>query len=196
MRRILLVALLWFPLPAFAQVTVQFSVPGVRVVAPPPPPRVEVQIARPSPAHVWIAGHWAWRGGAQVWVAGHWAMPPSAGYVWEPARWANQNGSWMFYEGHWRVAAPPQPTVVYQPPPEPAQPIQVDVAPPAPIVEARSAPPFAGAIWIPGYWHWNGHQHVWLAGRWSAPRQGWVWEPAHWQGHGHHHRFVPGHWRR
>ena len=39
--------------------------------------RVEVQVARPSPNHIWIAGHWAWRGGAHVWIPGHWAMPPA-----------------------------------------------------------------------------------------------------------------------
>src|SRR5258708_6937286 len=134
-RTLLMLALLSFP--AFAQVTVQFTVPGVRVVAPPPPPRVEVQVARPSPNHIWIAGHW-------------------------------------------RVAAPPAPTVVYEPPPAPVQPVEVEVAPPAPIVEVRPAEPFTGAVWIPGYWQWNGAHHIWVGGRWSAPRAGWTWEPAHW----------------
>jgi hypothetical protein len=194
-RTLLMLALLSVPLPALAQVSVQFSVPGVRVVAPPPPPRVEVQMARPSPNHVWIAGHYAWRGGAHVWLPGHWAMPPSGGYTWEPARWVNQNGQWVFYEGHWRAPVA-QPTVVYQPPPEPAQPVEVEAAPPPPIVEARTAAPFGGAVWIPGYWQWNGGRHVWVGGRWSAGRAGMMWEPAHWEQRGHHHRFVPGHWRR
>ena len=197
MRRIALVlGLLLLPLPALAQVGVQFTVPGVRVVGPPPPMRVEVQTARPSPAHVWIGGHWGWRGNAHVWLGGHWAMPPQPGYVWEPARWANQNGQWTYFEGHWRLAAPPQPTVVYEPAPEPAQPVEVEVAPPTPIVEVRPALPFAGAVWIPGYWHWNGARHVWVGGRYSAPRAGYAWEPARWEPHGRFHRWVPGHWRR
>ena len=194
-RTLLLLALLSFP--AAAQVTVQFSVPGVRVTAAPPPPRVEVRTAAPSAGHVWIAGHWAWRGAAHVWVPGHWALPPAAGYVWEPARWVNQNGQWVFYEGHWRVSAPAAPTVVYQPPPEPAQPIEVEAAPPAPIAEVQPAAPFGGAVWIPGYWQWNGHHHVWVGGHWSAPRAGWVWEPHKWE-HGPRGRWhhVPGHWRK
>jgi hypothetical protein len=195
MTRILLLLSL-LTVPAFAQVAVQFTVPGVRVSAAPPPVRVEVQPARPSPNHLWIAGHWGWRGGRHEWLGGHWAIPPQPGYVWEPARWTQENGQWVFFEGHWRLAAPPQPTVVYEPPPEPAQPIEVESAPPAPIVEVRPATPFAGAVWLPGYWHWNGNRHVWLAGRWSAPRAGFRWEPAHWEGHGRWHRFVPGHWVR
>jgi len=191
MKRLLLLSLL--SLPAFAQVSVQFTVPGVRVVTAPPPPRVEVQVARPSPGHTWIAGHWAWRLGAHVWIPGHWAQPPAIGYTWEPARWVNQNGQWVFYEGHWRAPVA-QPRVVYEPPPVPA--VEVQAAPPAPIVEARPAEPFAGAVWIPGYWHWNGRNHVWVGGRFSAPRAGWSFVPAHWEPRGHHHKFVPAHWKK
>jgi hypothetical protein len=200
-RYLLLLALLLLPRSAFAQVSVQLSVPAIRVTAAPPPLRVEVRPAQPSPAHIWIAGNWAWRMNAHAWMPGHWALPPQPGYVWEPARWVNQNGSWMFYEGHWRASVMARPTVIYQPPPPPPQPIEVETAPPPPIVEVRPVAPFAGAVWIPGYWHWNGERHVWLAGTWSAPREGYVWVPARWEAPGHgrgmgRHRFVPGHWER
>ena len=193
-RYLLMLALLLIPVPGFAQVVV--SVPGIRVMGPPPPPRVEVQVARPSPNHIWIAGHYAWEGGTHVWIGGHWAIPPQPGYVWEPARWVNNGGQYMYYRGHWRHGAPPQPTVVYEPPAETGPPVDVEVAPPEPIVEVRPALPFANAVWLPGYWHWYGGRHVWVGGRWSAPRPGYSWEAAHWQGYGRYHRFVPGHWRR
>jgi hypothetical protein len=108
----------------------------------------------------------------------------------------NQNGQWVFYEGHWRVAAPPQPTVVYEPPPAPPA-VEIESAPPEPIVEVRPAVPFAGAVWIPGYWQWNGVRHLWVGGRWSAPRPGWGWEPHRWErGPGGRWHFVHGGWRR
>src|SRR5437870_4063630 len=114
MKRIVLAAVLFFPVLAFAQVR---YVRGVRVTVAPPAVRAETRTAAPSPRHTWIGGYWAWRGGRHQWLGGHWALPPASGYVWEPARWDNQGGGWMFYEGHWRISEAPQPQVVYQPPP-------------------------------------------------------------------------------
>jgi hypothetical protein len=181
------------PALAHAQAVV---VPGVRVTIAPPAPRVEVRPVAPSPSHVWIGGHWAWRGGAHVWVGGHYALPPGAGYRWEQARWVNQGGAWTFYEGHWAMNQPTSPSYVYEPAPPPAQEVVVQEAPPEPIVEVRPAVPFAGAVWIPGYWHWNGNRHFWVGGHWSAPRRGWVWEPNHWQQTPRGWVHVPGRWRR
>lgn len=192
MRALFLAAVLALPAIAGAQV-VQFGVPGVRVVGAPPPVRVEVATARPSPNHVWVAGHWAWRGNQHVWMPGHWMMAPGSGYTYEQARWEQQNGAWVFIEGHWRAPAP-QPTAYYEPP----APVEVvaNAEPPAPIVETRPAMPFAGAVWMPGYWHWNGHHHVWIGGRWSAARAGWTWEPHHWVRTPAGWRMEHGHWRR
>ena len=53
------------PATAFGQI-----VPVVTVAVAPPPLRVEVKSAPPSDRHVWIAGHWAWRGGQHEWVPG------------------------------------------------------------------------------------------------------------------------------
>ena len=197
MRRILLslaaVSLLALaPGLAHAQVVV----PGVSVTVAPPPVRAEVRPMAPSPNHVWINGHWAWRRGAHVWMPGHYALPPGAGYRWVPARWVNEGGRYVFFEGHWAVTQPTSPTYVYEPAPAPVQEEYVTEQPPAPIVEVRPAMPFAGAVWIPGYWRWGGHHHVWVGGHWSASRAGWNWEPNRWEHtpRGWVHR--PGHWRR
>jgi hypothetical protein len=177
-------------LAAHAQV-----VEGVPVGVAPPPMREEVRPVAPSARHVWIAGHWAWRGGAHVWIPGHYALPPGEGYHWVQARWVQRGGGWVFYEGHWAMNQPTQPTYVYEPGPAPAQEVVVDQAPPPQVVEARPAAPFAGAVWIPGYWYWNGARHVWVGGHWSAPRNGWVWQRAEWvrgpAGRWHYH---PGRW--
>lgn len=174
----------------------QFVVPEVRVNIAPPPPRYEVRTAAPGAGYMWINGHWAWRYGRHAWIPGHWAVPPQQGMVWEPARWRAVNGQWAFVEGHWRWAQPPAPTTVYEPPPPPQQPVYVQSEPPPLINEVRPMTPFAGAVWIPGYWHWNGYNHVWVAGRWSAARAGWQWEPDR-RVHGPTGWYrVHGHWRR
>lgn len=200
MRRILVplfaaFALLFSAGLAQAQ-AVRVVVPGVRVNVAPPPPRVEVRPMAPSPNHVWIGGHWAWRNNAHVWLPGHYMLPPGGGYHWEQARWVNEGGRWVYFEGHWVVSQPTSPSYVYEPAPAPAQETVVEAAPPADIVEVRTAAPFAGAVWIPGYWHWNGNRHMWVGGHWSAARAGMVWEPHHWQRTPHGWRDVPGRWRR
>lgn len=50
------------------------SLAVAEVVPAPPPPRYEVIPVAPSRAHVWVAGHWAWRPGRHqhVWVPGTW----------------------------------------------------------------------------------------------------------------------------
>jgi WXXGXW repeat (2 copies) len=77
----------------------------VRTPPPPPPPRAEVIVPQPGPAHVWIAGHWAWdgRAGAYVWRPGYWAVPEAPTQVWVPAHWAARAGGYVWVEGHWRV---------------------------------------------------------------------------------------------
>src|SRR6185436_15474885 len=197
--RVALFTLLLAPGVASAQVRVGVgvTVPGVRVVVAPPPPRAEVAPPPPSPAHTWVPGHWVWHPHHRryLWQPGYYVAAPSPGYVWEPARWVNEGGAWVFYEGHWRASAPPPPAVAYEPPPPGAE-IAVGTPPPAPIAEVVPGPPFAGAVWMPGYWHWGGARYVWIAGRYSAPRPGYVWEPHHWVRHGHRWHYVPGGWRQ
>ncbi len=67
----------------------------------PPPPRVEVVPAAPGAGHVWIAGHWAWRGGQYVWLPGRHVIA-RAGRVWVPGHWEKRGRAWVWREGRWR----------------------------------------------------------------------------------------------
>jgi len=74
--------------------------------------------------------------------------------------------------------------------------IVTDVAPPAPYYEPVPVAPYAGAVWIGGYWGWRGGRHAWVGGHYEPARPGHSWEPHRW-----HHRdgrwhFQEGHWRR
>jgi hypothetical protein len=200
MRKIALVAALSIvalaPQASRAQVRVGVALPGVRVQVGPPAPRYEPVPAAPSPRHQWIAGYWSWRGGNQVWVPGQWVAPPTRGYVWEPARWEQVDRGWMFYDGHWRPADDPDPVEAWQPPPPPVREVVVEAPPPARIEEVRPPMPFPGALWVPGYWYWNGHRHVWVGGRWSPRPAGYGWEEHRWERHDDGRwRERPGHWR-
>jgi hypothetical protein len=78
-------------------------------------------------------------------------------------------------------ASPAPESLAYQAAP-PAD-IVVDSPPPAPYVEEAPAPPFAGALWVGGYWAWaGGHHghHEWVAGHYEAPRAGYVLTQKHW----------------
>lgn len=204
---VLMVAVL-APNVALSQGEVRLSVPEVRVRAAPPPLRVEVQPRQPDANHVWIAGHWARRGSSNVWVKGVWTRPPQQGMTWERERWNQRNGAWFYSEGHWRWSDESH-TSVYEPK-ERAEVVVVESAPPRDLVERRERPPFRGAVWIPGYWDWDGAQHSWVAGRWSAPQPRAVWRRDRWtrtrdrdpdmgQGRGRlrtHWVLVPGRWNR
>ncbi len=76
-------------------------------------------------------------------------------------------------EGYYDVAqAPPPPRVVVEP--------SVRV----------------GYVWAPGYWRWNGRQHVWVNGRYMHERRGYHWRSAHWEPRGGRYHFEQGHWER
>ena len=73
--------------------------------------------------------------------------------------------------------------------------IDVQIAPP-PVPAVVVPAPRVGFVWAPGYWQWNGRQHVWVEGRWLRARPGYRWVPEHWNSRPGHYRFVPGHWQR
>ena len=63
--------------------------------------------------------------------------------------------------------------------------VGVVIGPPPPAVASRPAPR-PGYVWVPGYWSWRGHRHVWVDGRWLRERRGYVWVPGYWaRVHGH-----------
>ena len=192
MRHLLLLAVLLLPGLGLAEGR---FVKGIRVSAPPPAMRFESPPPAPSPRHQWIAGYWTGRGNAHAWVAGRWTLPPAPGYAWEPARWDEASGAWTFYEGHWRAGENADANEAYQPPPPPVHEVVVEAPPPAAVEEERPSIPFTGAVWIPGYWHWEGKHHSWVAGRWSARPAGYEWDAHRWekkpQGRWEQH---PGHW--
>lgn len=100
------------------------------------------------------------------------------------------------------VVAPYPNRVVYsQPVPVNAAPVYqeeavVDVAPPPPYVEVVPAIPFAGAVWIGGYWGWSGGRHQWVPGRWEHPRPGYSWRAHAWVQQGGRWHLRAGGWVR
>ena len=78
-----------------------------------------------------------------------------------------------------------------QPPP-----IACRWAPPPMLVETPPPPPFYGAVWIGGYWIWDG-DWVWAHGRWAAPpRHGHVWMHPYYENRNGIVVFVNGYWAR
>jgi hypothetical protein len=73
--------------------------------------------------------------------------------------------------------------------------VEVDVAPP-PVRIVEAPPPRVGFAWAPGYWNWNGHEHVWAEGRWLPERRGQHWVPERWEQHNARWRLAQGHWER
>jgi hypothetical protein len=85
------------------------------------------------------------------------------------------------------VIAPPQPQPVvystypvYAQPGQPPETVIVGVAPPPAQVEVIPVVPYVGALWVSGFWGWNGGRHYWAPGHYVRPVPG--------------HRFVPHHW--
>ena len=151
----------------------QFVAPG-----PPPPPPYETITAPPAAGYIWVPGHWYYRSTGWVWAAGYWNLAPYSGAVWVPGHWVWRAYGWVWVPGHWRGYAVVSPSQGYAFVPGP---------PPPPQIEAVVAPPFVGAVWVGGFWRWDG-RWVWAAGRWAAgPWRGALWVSGRWARH-------PGGW--
>ena len=70
------------------------------------------------------------------------------------------------------------------------------LAPPPPYVEVVPVMPFAGAVWLGGYWSWTGRAHSWVPGRWERPRPGHAWVAPRWEQRGRYWHQHPGGWQR
>jgi len=93
------------------------------------------------------------------------------------------------------AASPPAVVSVYEEPAlsEPA-PIAVGWAPPPMLVEAPPPPPFPYAVWVGGYWVWQGNW-VWAHGHWMAPpRTQYVWVHPYYEHRGGAVIFISGYW--
>jgi hypothetical protein len=84
------------------QVAVLEEAPPAEVVVKmaPPAERVELIPVAPSPAHVWIKGHWHWNGGAWVWNAGRYELRRT-GFRWIQPQYVTRHGAYYFVAGHW-----------------------------------------------------------------------------------------------
>lgn len=70
-----------------------------RQPAPPPPRMAHRPGARRG--HIWVDGHWQWRGNRYRWVDGHWVRARS-GYGYAQPQWVQRNGRWVYVHGQWQ----------------------------------------------------------------------------------------------
>jgi YXWGXW repeat-containing protein len=68
---------------------------------------------------------------------------------------------------------------------------EVQVAPPAPIVEVAPAPQ-SGMVWIPGYYDYRGSDYVWVQGHFEPARTGYVYSAPRYVEK--EHRYYSGRW--
>ena len=69
--------------------------------------------------------------------------------------------------------------------------IRIGTPPPPIVVEHRWAPPYRGAVWIPGHHEWIQGRWVWVAGYYTyPPRRDAHWAPARYR----NGCYYPGHW--
>ena len=76
-----------------------------------------------------------------------------------------------------------------------ARTVWVREAPPEVRVE-QPPPERLGYLWVPGYWDWRGHRHVWHEGYWVRERVGFVYERPVWVEREGRWMLKHGHWRR
>jgi hypothetical protein len=73
--------------------------------------------------------------------------------------------------------------------------VDVVIGRPPPPVHVEAVPaPRAGYVWAPGYWQWDGRQHIWHRGHWEAERPGQRYVAARWIETPRGWHFVPAHW--
>ena len=66
----------------------------------PPAPRVET-VPEARRGHVWVPGHYDWRGKRYVWVKGTY-MRERRGYMYDAPAWEEHDGRWHRTGGNWR----------------------------------------------------------------------------------------------
>jgi hypothetical protein len=72
----------------------------------------------------------------------------------------------------------------------------VPPTPPPPATDTVTASPAPNAVWIPGYWSFNGNNYAWVPGHWELPPpNSHSYIAAHWENQGSGYFFVPSYWR-
>lgn len=115
-------------------------------------------------------------------------VPPrlSLHATWRPGYWHWLDRAWVWLAGQWRV---PQADI------DAAQTTTAPAAPPAEQVEEVPPAPTTVAIWIPGFWQWDGAAWVWVAGSWQLrPSARATWRAPSWRASGATFVLVPGGW--
>ncbi len=89
---------------------------------------------------------------------------------------------------------------LYQPPSGAVSPYAVQQVPAAPseapMTEVVTAPPSPAALWIPGYWAYDGVRYVWVAGHWEIPPPNCrSYVAPYWANQGGGYVYVRGYWR-
>jgi hypothetical protein len=76
--------------------------------------------------------------------------------------------------------------------------VYVPIEPPPPRTEVIPVIPrerVEREYWQPGYWRWDGHEHVWVSGHYMVrPRPAAVWVPGRWERRPGGWLFIEGHW--
>jgi hypothetical protein len=158
------------------------------VPQPLPPASNDTPDDQPTPAHVWISGHWHWSQGAYAWVSGHWEIPPVPNATWVPPQWEQQGSGYALREGVWQQNAPTAAAA-------PAE-IASTQPPPPPRPETIPERPSGAYVWIPGYWDYRDNQFRWVDGRWDLPpKPDLTWVPTHWESRDNRYVLVAGFWR-
>jgi len=68
--------------------------------------------------------------------------------------------------------------------------------PPPQTAEMVGAPPMPNALWVPGYWSYDGYRYSWLAGHWEIPPPAArAYVAAHWETRGDRYVYVQSYWR-
>ena len=73
--------------------------------------------------------------------------------------------------------------------------VYVKKRPPKVRTENPPPRPYESAIWVSGFWKWNGKKYVWVDGYWETKPQGKEWIPGRWENTRNGWLWKPGHWR-
>ena len=91
-------------------------------------------------------------------------------------------------------APAPAVSVYVEPPVVQPAPIAVGWAPPPMLVEVPPPVPYMGAVWVGGYWVWQGNW-VWAHGHFmEPPRPDYLWVHPYYEHRGDAVIFIDGHW--
>jgi len=69
-------------------------------------------------------------------------------------------------------------------------------AAPAPLADVVTPSPAPNALWVPGYWNYNGSGYTWTAGHWEIPPPAsTTYIASHWETRNGANVFVRGYWQ-